>query len=65
MNSTGIGLSLPPVQSAGEFPNRRRWRDDHDDQDDGRTRAQGRPNLRVINGEGGDSGGGRGHLRSV
>ncbi len=44
--------------SGGETHHRRRWRD-HRDQE------TGRPDLRVINGEGGGSGGGRGHLRSV
>ncbi|WP_157752021.1 glycosyltransferase [Actinoplanes derwentensis] len=58
LNNSGIGISQP----AGAVYNRRRWRDDHDVT---RPRTQGRPNLRVINGEGGDSGGGRGHLRSV
>ncbi|WP_170154027.1 glycosyltransferase [Actinoplanes italicus] len=41
---------------------RRRWRDGTDVN---RPRTQGRPNLRVINGEGGGTGGTRGHLRSV
>ncbi|MDI6101556.1 glycosyltransferase [Actinoplanes sp. NEAU-A12] len=46
----------------GGVVNRRRWRDDHGD---GRPRSQGRPNLRVINGEGGGSDGSRGQLRPV
>ncbi|GAA1597392.1 glycosyltransferase [Actinoplanes couchii] len=55
----------PAIAPAGELMNRRRWRDNRGDQDRTRPRTQGRPNLRVINGEGGDPGGGRGNLRSV
>ena len=55
----------PGPDRSGEAMNRRRWRDDHGDAGPGRPRAQGRPDLRVINGEGGGSGGGRGHLRPV
>ncbi|MEV6301545.1 glycosyltransferase family 2 protein [Actinoplanes sp. NPDC051861] len=53
-----------------ELFNRRRWRDKPDSNPDrepgtARRRVQGRPNLRVINGEGSGTGGTRGHLRSV
>ncbi|MBO3742361.1 hypothetical protein [Actinoplanes flavus] len=58
-SATGPGPLPPPARPAGEIPNRRRWRDNQD------PAAQARPNLRVINGEGGGSDGGRGHLRSV
>ncbi|MEV0901874.1 glycosyltransferase [Actinoplanes sp. NPDC049802] len=62
----GPGPLPPPARPAGEVPTRRRWRDNQGGADTaGRLRPQGRPNLRVINGEGGGSGGGRGHLRSV
>ncbi|MEU4622214.1 glycosyltransferase [Actinoplanes sp. NPDC023801] len=54
-----------PYRPAAEALNRRRWRDGRPEVDLNRPRTQGRPNLRVINGEGGGSGGGRGHLRSV
>jgi hypothetical protein len=54
-----------PDRPAADALNRRRWRDGRAETDVNRPRTQGRPNLRVINGEGGGSGGGRGHLRSV
>jgi hypothetical protein len=54
-----------PDRPAAEALNRRRWRDGRAETDVNRPRTQGRPNLRVINGEGGGSGGSRGHLRSV
>ncbi|MFC7534666.1 glycosyltransferase [Actinoplanes sp. GCM10030250] len=51
---------------------RRRWRDNLAETDGnrreigtGRRRVQGRPDLRVINGEGSGTNGTRGHLRSV
>jgi hypothetical protein len=68
----------PPLPGGGVFPagrlgndrsmgavaHRRRWRDNGDARD-GRPGGQDRPNLRVINGEGRSTGGGRGHLRPV
>jgi hypothetical protein len=53
------------ARPAAEAQNRRRWRDGRAETDVNRLRPQGRPNLRVINGEGGGTGGSRGHLRSV
>ncbi|GAA4928314.1 glycosyltransferase family 2 protein [Actinoplanes utahensis] len=50
---------------SGDHLNRRRWRDNRGMPDNGRPRTQGRPDLRVINGEGGGSGGSRGHLRPL
>ncbi|HWS32549.1 MAG TPA: glycosyltransferase [Actinoplanes sp.] len=75
LNSTGLttrasGTGLPANAALSVLPEdgspfRRRWRDNRGEPAGTRPRAQGRPDLRVINGEGGGSGGGRGHLRSV
>ncbi|GAA0423274.1 hypothetical protein Aca07nite_23480 [Actinoplanes capillaceus] len=62
-SATGPASLPPAARPAGEIPNRRRWRENPDNT--GQHRAQARPNLRVINGEGGGSDGDRGNLRSV
>ncbi|MBW6438551.1 glycosyltransferase [Actinoplanes hulinensis] len=63
ITATGPASLPPAARPAGEIPNRRRWRENPDTT--GQHRAQARPNLRVINGEGGGSDGDRGNLRSV
>ncbi|GGN61740.1 hypothetical protein GCM10010112_19170 [Actinoplanes lobatus] len=63
VSATGPASLPPAARPAGEIPNRRRWRENPDTA--GQPRGQVRPNLRVINGEGGGTEGGRGDLRSV
>ncbi|GLY06086.1 MULTISPECIES: glycosyltransferase [Actinoplanes] len=67
----GTAGITPPGRGDGDNLMRRRWRDNRPDAEAvvreagaGRRRVQGRPNLRVINGEGA-GGSGRGDLRSV
>ncbi|KUL32710.1 glycosyltransferase family 2 protein [Actinoplanes awajinensis] len=75
----GFGSGTPPVQRSTPPVQRtlseattvrRRWRDNQGTANGrevgaGRRRLQGRPNLRVINGEGGGGGGRTGQLRAV